>query len=272
MLATRRQGSLSLLAGAGALGAALALAAPAAAASKPTLTVVGQPPATGAAITGEAWAQTGLPVALSVTLHGSLKAGETLQLRTKASADAPFVASHVAVHLHGDHATLHVTVTPAQDVVSLNHSYEIVVLSHGRIAATSQAVAILWDPAPPTIMVQDGAGEDQAATTSTTTNATTCSDFTATGNACTDTTASPGEMFYEAGAVAPNPPPGWKVELLFNNQVLCTNDTITGMCSGQFTYPASATAGQSYPLTAELISPQGKTTTATINLTYPGGS
>lgn len=248
------------------------LAVPASAASRPTLAVVGQPLATGTGMAGETYAQTGLPVELRIAYRGSLPNGAKLQLRSQAKYLAPYVASHVRVKLHGGRATLHVTVTAAMEAAagSAVRSYEIAAVSHGHVLATSTAVSVFWAVPPPAVEVLEGSSGGQFATATTTTGVVTCGFGSSSASACQDTAAYPGEVFFSAEVTAPDLPPMWTVKLLFNGQAVCTNTTLQGTCSGMITVPANAPVGQPNPLTADLVSPQGKTTAATINITNTG--
>ncbi len=221
---------------------------------------------------GETYAQTGLPIKLSVIDHHSLSAGAKFQLRFQAKYKAPYVASQVPVKLHGGRATLQVTLTAAMENAAGSdvRSYEIAVVSRGRVLGTSRAVPVLWVPPPASVQVLEGSGENQTATTSTTTGAVTCSYGSPSANACVDGSVSPGEAFFGPQVVAGELPPKWAVILLFNGQTVCTDVTLQGSCSGMITVPAAAPLGQANPLTGELISPQGKATGATINITNTG--
>jgi hypothetical protein len=256
-----------------ALFAALAFAASASAA-RPVLAVVGQPVEHQTGATGEPYAQTGVPVQLSVTYHHSLSRGSTLQLRSQAKYMAAFLPSRVRIILHGGRATLHVIVTEAQEKAagSLIRSYEIAVVSHGRVLSSSRPVEVLFAPPPPAVQVLEGSGADESVTTNTSTGAVTCSFGTPHGNACADDTVYPGEVFYEPEVAASDLPPKWEVKLLFNGQTVCTDDTLQGSCSRMITVPSNAPVGQANPLIGELISPQGKTTQAILDLTNTGNN
>ena len=66
-------------------------------------------------------------------------------------------------------------------------------------------------------------------------------------------------------------PPGWKVTLLLNGVQECTTESIEGKCEVTAAFP-SVGAATVVPVTAEIISPQGSITGATLLVTvYPQG-
>lgn len=131
-------------------------------------------------------------------------------------------------------------------------------------AATSQAVSVFWVAPAPGIFVADGSGDSSL--TSTTTGGT-CASLTPSGKRCEDG-SGPGEVFSDASASAQlELPSKWMVKLLFRGQLVCMTSELSGTCDGVVTVPPDIGAAAVYPLTAGLISPQGTTTVATLNVT-----
>jgi len=236
----------------------LAFSASASAATRPTVAVVGIP---HGVIAGESlpYTQTNSTVELSVAYGGRLPGGAKLELLVKPNSVSPFSVSRTPVRLSGGRAKLHVTLGGVGGPVE----YEVSVVSGRRRLITSKPVTIYWAQPPGGIFVMSSS---ESAYTSRTNASESCAGAAPTGARCKGD-AGPGQSGQISAEAGSTPmPPGWSVTLIFNGQQECTTTEINGQCEVSVTFP-TVTATTVVPITAELTSPQGAVTSATLLVT-----
>ena len=229
----------------------VAPASASAATPRPSLALVGVP---SGVIVGKLvpYTQLGGSVQLSVAYPGRLPGGSKLELLQKRYSTSAFVATRTAIRLAHGRARVHVTLATIGGPVS----YEVAVVSRGKRLSTSRAVTVYWAPPPAGVFVFSGS---QSAYTSGAPTRPACTGVASSGQT--------GQLSAQAGNTPL--PPGWKVTLLFNGVQQCTTESIKGECEVTATFP-SVSAATVMPVTAEIISPQGSTTSATLLVTvYP---
>ena len=234
------------------------LVASASAASRPSLAVLGLP---HGAIGGGSlpYTETDSVVQLSVGYSSHLPSGAKLRLLVKVNSVTPYKATATKITLSGGHAKVHVS----QGGIGGPFKYEIAVMSGSRRLATSKPVTIYWTRPPGGVFAIGGGGE--SAYTSLTVASETCEVV----GKCKGDAGSGEQAFIRAVSGTSPMPPGWSVTLLFNGQQICTTTAINGECGAQVTYP-TVSAETAVPLTAEVISPKGAITSATLLTTvYP---
>ncbi len=252
----RRGACLSLAA------AFLACASSAAAATRPTLSVLGL---TNGLIAGQTlpYAETGGLAELGIVYSGHLPGGAKLTLFEKDPGSSAFKASRIPVRLSGSRAKVHVTFTHVGGPVS----YKVAVVSGGRQLSASKAVTIYWAQLPGGVFVE--LQGDYAAYTSRTNASESCSAPTAASTLCKGDSSSGATGRISAFSGTYPVPPGWSVTLFFNGQQECASNAIDPRCEVEVTFP-TVTATTVVPLTAKLTSPHGETITATKLVTvYP---
>jgi hypothetical protein len=241
-------------------------AAPASASAatpRPSLAVVGIP---SGVIVGKLmpYTQLGSSVELSIAYPGRLPGGAKLELLQKRYSISAFVATRTAIRLAGGRARVHVTLATIGGPVS----YEVAVVSGGKRLSTSRAVTVYWAPPPGGVFVFSGS---QSAYTSVSNAAESCAGSAPTRPVCKGSESSGQTEQLSAEAGNTPLPPGWKVTLLLNGVQECTTESIEGKCEVTAALP-SVGAATVVPVTAEIISPQGSITSATLLVTvYPLG-
>jgi hypothetical protein len=236
----------------------LALCSSASAASRPTLAVLGIPHGT---IAGQSlpYTETDSVAQLRVGYAGRLPAGANLRLLVKVNSVTPYKATKAKITLSGGHSSVHVT----EGGIGGPFKYEIALVSGSRRVSVSKPVTIYWTRPPGGIFAINGGGG------SAYTSLTVASENCQAVGACKDDSASGVQEYATANSGTAPIPPGWSVTLIFNGQQECTTTSIDGVCGAQITFPTVTTA-TAMPLTAELTSPKGTVTSATLLLTvYP---
>jgi len=233
----------------------LALASSAAAASRPTLSVLGL---TNGLIAGKTlpYIETGGLAELGIGYGGHLAAGAKLVLLEKDPGAVGFKKDKTPVRLSGSRAKVKVTFTHLGGPVS----YEVAVLSGARQLSVSKAVTIYWTELPGGVFVE--LQGDYAAYTSRTVASENCSAPTAASTLCKGDASSNETNRISAFAGTYPVPPGWSVALFYNGQQQCTSSEIDARCETEITFP-SVTAATVIPLTAKLTSPHGEVIIAT---------
>jgi hypothetical protein len=233
----------------------MAFASSAAAASRPTVAVVGLPIGK---IVGKSmpYTETKTIAQLSVAYKGSLPHGAKLQLLVKANSISPYKPSKTPVRLSGGHAKVHVSEPGIGGPVL----YKVAVLAGRRQLSVSKAVTIYWAQPPGGVFVSDGS---ESAYTSLRVAGENCE------SGCKGDAGSGEGGFFTAYSGNSPMPSGWTVTLLLNGQVECTTKDIEGNCGMELAFP-TVSAATVVPLVGEVTSPTGKVTKAMLLVTvYP---
>jgi hypothetical protein len=232
-----------------------ALIAPASAlgAARPSITAPGVP--VGKIVGSPSpYVETSTTVDLSVAYPGSLAHGAKLELLTREPASRVFKATKTKVVLHAGHAKVPITVHG----IGGPYKYEVAVASGSRTLALSKPYSLYWAQPPGGVFVF---ANSESAYTSLTHPTESCE---AVGKCKGD--SSPGSSYMRAVAGNTPMPATWTVTLIFNGQQLCSTKDIDGECNATATFP-EVSAETQVPVTAELTSPSGKVSSATLLVT-----
>jgi hypothetical protein len=239
----------------GLLAPALVSPALAAAASRPSLAVLGLPLGK---IVGQSqpYTETGSTAQLGVSYKGSLPHGAKLQLLIKKNSISPYVASKTPIKLSGGSAKVKVSVSG----VGGPYRYEVAVVSGSKRLSVSRPAVVYWAQPPGGVFVFSGSE----------------SAFTSTHNAnenceagCKgDASSGQSEEFSAAAGNTPMPH-GWTVTLVVGGAVECMTNEIEGRCEKDLAFP-EVTAETVVPVEGKITSPLGKTYVAKLDVTvYP---
>jgi hypothetical protein len=230
----------------------LALPASALGASAPTLSLINVPVGV---IVGHPspYTENTSTVQMSVGYSGHLAKGSKLVLLVKPSGSS-YKASKTKITLHGGHAKISVK----QGGLGGPFKYKVAVMSGNRTLSVSKAIPLYWAPPPGGVFLL----ASESAYTSRTQPTENCEGV---GKCKGDASSEQGDLLRAAAGNTPMPA-GWTVTLLYNGQVECTTKDINGECSAPITYP-KVTAATQVTETAEITSPTGVVTSATLTLT-----
>jgi hypothetical protein len=229
-----------------------ALPASALGASAPTLSLINVPVGV---IVGHPspYTENTSTVQMSIGYSGHLAKGSKLVLLVKPSGSS-YKASKTKITLHGGHAKISVK----QGGLGGPFKYKVAVMSGSRTLSVSKPVPLYWAPPPAGVFVL---GEESAYTSRIHP-----SESCEGAGKCKGDGASEENDLVRAAAGNTPMPAGWTVTLLYNGQQVCTTKDINGECSAPIQYP-KVTAATEVTETAELTSPTGVVTSATLTLT-----
>jgi hypothetical protein len=232
--------------------ASLALPAAAMGASAPTLSLINVP--VGVIVGARSpYTETNGTVQMSIGYSGHLAKGSKLVLLIKPPAH-PYKASKTKITLNGGHAKVSVK----QSGIGGPYKYKVAVMSGSRTLGISKPVSLYWAQPPAGVFVLG----EESAYTSRIHPSESCE---GTGKCKGDGSSEQTDLVRAAAGNTPMPA-GWTVTLLYNGQQVCTTKDIDGECSAAIAYP-KVTAPTEVTETAEIISPAGVVTSATLTLT-----
>jgi hypothetical protein len=230
----------------------LALPAAAMGASAPTLSLINVP--VGVIVGSRSpYTESTSTVQMSIGYSGHLAKGSKLVLLVKPSG-FPYKASKTKITLNGGHAKVNVK----QNSLGGPFKYKVAVMSGSRTLAVSKPVSLYWAPPPAGVFVL---GEESAYTSRIHPS----ENCEGTGKCKGDAASEETDLVRAAAGNTPMPA-GWTVTLLYNGQQVCTTKDINGECSATIAYP-KVTAPTEVTETAEMTSPLGVVTSATLTLT-----
>jgi hypothetical protein len=237
----------------GCIAAALIVPASSLAAARPSLSAPGVPVGK---IVGAAspYVETSTTVDLAVTYAGSLAHGSKLQLLVRAPGSTIYKATKIKIVLRGGRAKVPVT----EHGIGGPYKYEVAVVAGSRRLALSKPFNLYWAQPPGGLFVLT---TGESAYTSLTRSTESCE---VVGKCKGD--IAPGSSLLRAAAGNTPMPATWTVTLIYNGAQLCTTKDIGGECNATVTFPEVSAATQ-IPITAELTSPTGKITSATLLVT-----